>query len=99
VRASGAASTCIGQCRPLSRTVRVGAARPNSASCTKRILVIAITSRAIFKRGVVGTFHKESQVRDNRRTTAFCRVMPRPGSPEDNGRLAVFDDPDYEYED
>jgi hypothetical protein len=79
--------------------MRVGAARPNSASCTKRILVIAITSRAIFKRGVVGTFHKESQVRDNRRTTAFCRVMPRPGSPEDNGRLAVFDDPDYEYED
>lgn len=35
----------------------------------------------------------------NIRTTAFCRVMPRPGSPEDNGRLAVFDDPDYEYED
>jgi hypothetical protein len=44
VRASGAASTCIGQCS--SRGMRVGAARPNSASCTKRILVIAITSRA-----------------------------------------------------
>jgi hypothetical protein len=26
--------------------MRVGAARPNPASCTKRILVIAITSRA-----------------------------------------------------
>jgi hypothetical protein len=31
VRASGAASTCIGQCRPSSRTVRVGAARPFTA--------------------------------------------------------------------
>jgi hypothetical protein len=35
----------------------------------------------------------------NIRTTAFCRVLPRPGSREDNGRLAVFEDPDYEYED
>jgi hypothetical protein len=31
LRALGAASTCIGQCRPSSRIVRVGAARPNSS--------------------------------------------------------------------
>jgi len=33
------------------------------------------------------------------RTTAFCRVMPQPGSSEDTGRLTVYNDPDYEYAD
>jgi hypothetical protein len=34
-----------GQYRPSSRRMRVGAARPNSHPCAKRIFVIAITSR------------------------------------------------------
>jgi hypothetical protein len=33
------------------------------------------------------------------RTGAFCRVMRKPSHPVDPGRLAVFNDPNYEYED
>jgi hypothetical protein len=33
------------------------------------------------------------------RTSSFCRVMPQPGSPEDNGLLAVYNDPNYEFQD
>jgi hypothetical protein len=36
---------------------------------------------------------------DQPRTSSFCRVMPQPGSPEDNGLLAVYKDPNYEFQD
>jgi hypothetical protein len=36
---------------------------------------------------------------DHPRTSSFCRVMPQPGSPEDNGLLAVYNDPNYEFQD
>jgi hypothetical protein len=76
LRASGAASTCIGQCRPSSRIVRVGAARPNSSR--ERIdQVEPITAASVWSSS--RRTGKGSRGEQGRRVSAPGTTVPKDG--------------------